>query len=307
MGSWYGTCMLTNLPIIDGERVKLVFLKSGIKNGISTSSFCYSTGLMTPAFLAISGEYNDYGRIGNIDKDWNYMFIEKMLKQRYKEILLEKEPKEEFTLEDIMYAVERGNEWGWFKTKKRGNMFEKETHEFETDDLCYVMIREDAWDKIVAQYQGQFRNPSEEEIANGNYYVGAKEWAKSSFDAYINDARAIAKFNEEPMTKDNMTLYSELSFNLSQSNIFLSNREWLKLELGKFEYHTLLQKNEIAEAQFFKQWQEHVIICDFMENTRKSWMVQSGGGSQDQDWESYKMLNKIVDEICDTHLEKIDY
>lgn len=45
MGCWNGTCMISNLPIIAGEKVKLVFLHTPYGNNIDKikkSAYCYS-------------------------------------------------------------------------------------------------------------------------------------------------------------------------------------------------------------------------------------------------------------------------
>ena len=48
MGSWNGTCMISNLPIIYGEKIKLVLLE--VQNGreLNSSGVTYPYDIMTP-------------------------------------------------------------------------------------------------------------------------------------------------------------------------------------------------------------------------------------------------------------------
>ena len=70
MGSWNGTCGISKMPIRYGDRVKLVLLKpTNHYRSVSTGSgFCDASDMYTPICLPITGEYNDYGCIENIDE-----------------------------------------------------------------------------------------------------------------------------------------------------------------------------------------------------------------------------------------------
>jgi hypothetical protein len=63
MGCWNGTCMISNLPIISGEKIKLVLLRRAIdsKRLFNSSAYVYSHDIFTPSFFPLSGVYNDYG------------------------------------------------------------------------------------------------------------------------------------------------------------------------------------------------------------------------------------------------------
>lgn len=72
MGCWNGTCGISKMPIQHGDRVKLVLLKptKHYRNISTGSGFCYSTDIMyRPISLPITGEYNDYGAIENIEDE----------------------------------------------------------------------------------------------------------------------------------------------------------------------------------------------------------------------------------------------
>ena len=52
MGCWNGTCMISNLPILSGNKIKLVILKSNVSfNEIKPlSGYTYTTDIFTPSF-----------------------------------------------------------------------------------------------------------------------------------------------------------------------------------------------------------------------------------------------------------------
>ena len=56
MGSWNGTCGLTELPIISGTDI---FVFPVVES--YTDSFCYSSALYRPSVLPFRAKYNDYG------------------------------------------------------------------------------------------------------------------------------------------------------------------------------------------------------------------------------------------------------
>lgn len=297
MGCWNGTCMISNLPIISGEKIKLVILKSTLQD-FSSSSFCYPTDLMSPAFLPIDGEYNDYGMIDNINKDWNYNIIETVLKNRFVEIDVDGKTKTVFGLEDILKGIERGT-WGGFKAKRTLE------DEFKIANLCFVMIRQDVWDGICEGYKGECWNDNKDETDKGEYYISVKEWCRRKFESSLVH---LQEFNEtikgEDSEEKNKNLM-KLMMSHSDANIFYGDRQ-STLALGASASNDYFRLDDSDKESIFKQWYEHMAICSFIAETRKSWMITSGGGSQSAEWKNYKLLNKIVDDICDKEMSELE-
>lgn len=61
MGSWFETCALSQLPILDGDAVKVVFLKKRPEEYWDNTGRC--NPLWEPVSLPLAGEYADYGRV----------------------------------------------------------------------------------------------------------------------------------------------------------------------------------------------------------------------------------------------------
>lgn len=104
MGSWNGTCGLTQLPIHSGDPVKLVFLKksSYAEDSFKGGGFCYEDRLFEPLFTPIEGIYNDYGCIENILVKDNVILDYINKESMFKDYDFD-------TVEEFVHSVERGN------------------------------------------------------------------------------------------------------------------------------------------------------------------------------------------------------
>lgn len=293
MGCWNGTCMISNLPIISGEKIKLVILKPHLgKKEITSSGFCYSTGLMSPAFLPIEGEYDDYGTIEDIVEDWNTEFVLKNFTSVYDALEVDKEVVNEYTLYDICRGIERGS----LKGKK------KNSEEFIDINLAFVMIRKDIWDALCINHKGQFWNDRKEETDKCEYYISARESCDRQYQKSVD---ALAELDElrKSDTEDVELKLLRRSLILMNKNIFYDNRI-LKTINYDHSYLVLFERELDLREAINSLYTELVIINSFLESTRKSWMIQQGAGSQDADWEEYKMFNQIVNEICDAKIKE---
>ena len=70
MGSWDGTCGISQVAISSGTKVKMVIIQNAATMP-EASGFCYSMGYASPISFVIEGEYNDYGGVNCIDKTSN--------------------------------------------------------------------------------------------------------------------------------------------------------------------------------------------------------------------------------------------
>jgi hypothetical protein len=288
--------MISNLPIISGEKIKLVFLGGGFDLNDATGGFCYANGMMSPRFLPIEGEYNDYGSIEEIVEDWNYHLITKLLREAFAKIEVEEEEKTEFNLEDIIEGVERGS----LKVMRRKGIMNAAETELTKSKLSFAMIRLDVWDAICNDFVGEFWNDNEEETAKGEYYISAKTYCQRKADKMVAH---MAKLKEIRATGSEMDAMRYSMLEMRDANIFKEDRI---LRGSQHDYGNLFESEGADFQGMLKAWTEMTIIHSFLEGTRKSWMVQQGKGSQSSEWELYKMLNKIVDKICDENMSEDD-
>lgn len=77
MGCWNATCFLTRLPILDGEKIRLVLVA---RRPEETCNGCYPTGRFSPLMLPLTGHYDDYGGIENLEQYENNKDAIRLLK-----------------------------------------------------------------------------------------------------------------------------------------------------------------------------------------------------------------------------------
>jgi hypothetical protein len=275
MGSWNGTCMISNLPITYRDRIKLVILHSPHtkKHSLAMAGYCYTTDILRPAFFPISGTYNDYGGIEEIDNDWSYKLITSILKLHYNEIEVEKELKSDYKLEDFIFGIERGSLKVFIDSG------------FVDTNFSYVMIREDIWDGIVKNEMNimNYWNEEEEYFENGerNYYIDAPTFTQRKINKSM-------EFVEK---------YKQMGFNVLPpfTPLFeFSDRPFDTEEHGKY-----IINNISEDHQILKDMVEMRLIRTFLESIRKGWMVQAGAGSQTDEIRPYLLLCDLIKEASD--------
>lgn len=107
MGSWYETCGVSNLPIMDDDEVVLFILeKTNISRGFKINSFMKTTDLYDPICLPIFGKYTGYGDIKDIiDEDdlvYNHMINLLQLNPEFNKEVLSVN-----NIEDLISQIER--------------------------------------------------------------------------------------------------------------------------------------------------------------------------------------------------------
>ena len=319
MGCWNGTCMISNLPIIVGERVKLVLLKPSysFRELKQTGGYVYSNDVYSPAFLPISGTYDDYGGIENIDKDWNYILVQGLLKGILGDkIIIDDETKTDYTIEDIFYGIKRNNlkyfgvdpediekkkmaekacgvydGHGYSSSKVEDEWKELLNIDITPSERLYnmstVMIREDVWDHIVENYIGEFWNHDDDEIKNGKYYITAKEWTRHKFDTSFQEKKV-----------------KGITFHFN--NLFYGREGGMRIINPEIHNELLKKSNSDLRELIYKSWSGLTIINSFLSGTRKGWMVQPGTGSQWSGWDEHKLLAEKIIEICDENLKEYE-
>jgi len=331
MGCWNGTCMISNLPIISGERIKVIMLRPSynMKHIEQGSSYVYNSDILTPSFLQISGEYNDYGMIENIDEDWNTKFMEGILKDILGNVIIvdgEEKKDKKYGLEDILEGIERNDlrytgvepedlerqklakracevyeKSGWSSDKVKEEWealrdmdISKKTRKLKAS---WVMIREDVWNDIVKTFKGQFWNPERKSGSDESipYYITGKEFCEYSFN---NNVELYKKNNDK-----DLFLFEDKIFSRS----YVGSDRFLKPFLyDEFLKMAVLEKKKDIIDSIFDKWYEYTMVTTFLGSIRKGWMIQAGAGSQHDGWEDHKLLAQKIINICDDKLKEYE-
>jgi hypothetical protein len=333
MGCWNNTCMISNLPIISGEKVKLVILGNNYaeESIIGRSGYCYSNGMLSPLFLPISGTYNDYGGIEHVVQDFNYNIISESLHKQFgNTIKVDRDDvKENWTLEDFLDGIERGCCDRMVYQGKKTKEFKDAIEEIESlkdiidekeksikvkaliksvgepinDELMWlpvniswVMIREDIWNEVI-------------KITNSTTDIWS---SKNKYGLYLNQEFEgwIQQLNEinDPDIDQHEKMMRIIRSSMDDNRLFSLPEGGGNLnKISYTEYcKTILDNSDLLE-DFKIQLLEFKTICKFLEASRKGWMIQPGQGSQHHGWEEHKKLAQSIINICDAKIKEYEY
>jgi hypothetical protein len=316
MGSWNGTCMISNLPILSGEEVKLVFLHRPYSSGqLHKPAYCYPNGIFHPAAFALNGKYDDYGSVEDIEEDFNYNLVNLFFKLTFKAIEVEGKILEDFNLYNILEGIERGSlkvlaegdaerkkiaegaieaySKHGFSSKKVEEEWRKLADEdvseiWRESTLNFVMIRKDVWDGIIAGHKTEYWIEDEKDRKEPNVcYQTAQEWVEKRFKKFKNIENSLFKRFLNPISTAGYA-------------------GGTKMLLDNYYQEALLHGTDEQIDIFQKLFTEMTIIESFLSATRKGWMITCGSGSQSNEWSEYQLLNKIVNDICVKELQEYD-
>lgn len=328
MGCWNGTCMISNLPIISGEKVKLIFLKKGNEKHLGNSAVCYSIELLSPINMAISAEYNDYGSVENIEEDWNHNIILKYFKEYFKnEIRCDGEEKKEFDLSDIIDAIERGSLESHVKTgilsdyehvyrldkmkkdnEKNASLIayvdnelknlRKETKNWIDVEMSFIMIRQDVWDSVVKNMSLLKEYFYGRDIPNYPTKITYLQYFDLRWENYIK------KFKESVSDNEKFRLALDFENNLFGGNSESSPRYLFSIEYSKYLHDNINNLEVVSTIK--KLWIESKMIEHYVSLTRKTWMIQSGAGSQNADYDLMLLHGQMIVDIANKKLNEND-
>jgi hypothetical protein len=86
MGSWFETCMISNLPITDGDKIYMILLTQNAHvAGRLGSSGVHPTDFWFPRSLPILGTYADYGRMDFLPEE--ELFVQALFAQLQQDVV----------------------------------------------------------------------------------------------------------------------------------------------------------------------------------------------------------------------------
>lgn len=154
MGSFHTTCNISQLPILPGDKVRVLFLLKSIyavdppnkmllggwKNGREGT---YSTDFWTPWNIPLKAVYDDYGRVRDVEKGPNLQLFHACLREMLAEVPEGKNP-----YHDPATSVDMDWEQMWWAAIEGRLRLKLSAPQPDYPDgvpLCAVMIREDIW------------------------------------------------------------------------------------------------------------------------------------------------------------------
>jgi hypothetical protein len=283
MGSWNGTCGVTQLPIFYGNKIRAFVLSYQITelSPIEGGGTCYSNDIWKPLVSSVQGTYNDYGNIENIVSNVGSDLLQKKLRSillPFEEEYEEVTPIESMPLQEMLYWIER-------------NKANYKNYSGEKAPLGVMLVLEDIYQAMISFYGSQigvYRNPVK--YSEYEYMPIRTIYEKLVEEAYL-DLLAIAK-----LTDNNESVLR--AFQHSQNfwgTGYLCHESY-------FNYLSDLAQQNVAYEDDRIQQIKNIIVNDMLfssalSDARKMWMPQCGQGSQNAELLIYKAIAKATNNV----------
>jgi hypothetical protein len=305
MGSYNGTCAITNLPILGGEDVYVMLLLEGRSYDKYIGHHCYSNTYYTPLPLMFEGKYNDYGSVESCGGDFlediieiikDNLFEMEQGENQYHDIAVEKD---DFDIELLFDADHEG------RLFVQPSSFEK-PRGVEKSRLTTIMIRKDVMEKFLKDYTVEYLTP------------------KSYMDAKIKFHKAIEKFY--PMFKKSITknikTYSSMDSHGAEfaKAIMALDKHFNNIPVCKvFDNYSVKQHVVDPNKLVRKYWKDDDMLKKlytnfamvgwldiFMDRSRGQWIKPSGSGSQNSESDAQKMKASLINHGAKMLKKKFD-
>lgn len=300
MGCWNGTCGVSQLPILGGDKVKaFLLLQSKYQREVMGSGTSSSTSYFSPWFFPITAEYNDYGSIENITNDWN----SKYMLEKFQEWLLSGEVKlldrmecevssvdiEKFqTVNEIFDCVERGS----LSVKNHHEKFDKSQNKWVPVGgylkIGIFLVLEDVFDAMVNESEQFMRREDGDSEFHAEFYKTDREKA----------IEAIEKVRLNYGDEKTMDELAGCVYGYHVDRILGDVSE----RTNSFKHYKSILYNpkSISIDEFMSKLNESDSFSTAMSFLRKMWMPQTGQGSQSEEL----CFNKALINIMSEHIEK---
>jgi hypothetical protein len=304
MGSWYETCALTNLPILEDDKVCMFVI---VENHDNCGGNCGAYGEWAPLTLPIHGKYNDYGGITGYREDWFTKHFEAWFNASLanRDIIIPQDERErndeidfskQISFKDALYLIGRECVFqceSWMPEKRLLRM-----------RLMYIL--EEAYNHAVKTIQAQVVKASSDD--GGEFRAGClmrtmerlsnahKDYVPFDFSAKKTGI-ALSPEEREQMSQSFMSQHKiadEMSFDEKGSTL-----RWML----HFDMFASVHQNW---DNFFERIGRVKSLVVFMELTRHSFYYTSGKGSQEMEYEESIELAKETIRIAKLKLRRFD-
>lgn len=277
MGCWNETCMLSNLPILSGEKVYAFILEQAVVARLTHHS--YPDEMWTPFIFFFEGEYDDYG---GLEKMRGPML--KTIVDTIKEDLLEipsqplsaRKPilKESFTAEVMIDSLAEGR----LCLTNVKNVYDDR----EKIQLTNVFIKKQILDGILSEYRTETFSHKE----NKNLVIGFKD-LKKTFEESI-------EFLWNLPIEDSELRCLRLDHYDLEMGKWLGDFRYGTIPLNLVIFDALKNRDAATLKEIAYQCAVSVWLKFFMNDARKIWSPQSGSGSQSTDMNAQALLISLA-------------
>lgn len=286
MGSWHGTCGLTNLPVMRGEEVYIFPVKE--RDVSKYRSHCYSTSLYSPSLLPFSAKYDDYGggtectgvALGvTINNIRSQLFELDVGQNKHHDIAVKKD---DFDVEKFFEAIHKNRLFvkGW-------------GHNYP---VFFTMVRKDVVDRMWSEWKFDVYTGKGKGIDPNDYYDRDITFEQLS--------DSIPSFLEECLTskvrkKVSFENHSDTYHVSSYFRTFSTSEFWDLCFFSEQVFDLVESENKDIAIELMELYLRGKMVNEIMELTRKIWLPVMHLGSQNQGYEVYKFLNNVVSDVIE--------
>lgn len=258
MGSYYGTCGISQLPIIDNERVALFILERNKMTEAMTNAYINLGGGITcsddlykPIAIPVYGEYADYGIIKNIE-DINDTVLNHL------KTLEIKSYEEDYEVTDLLTFIE---------DVERGKI----------DNFSFMLIHEELMNNLVKDFGDRKTFYTKDETLKDSLLTGAEDLLNLIISHDLRHTDFVSKdYKDFQFYESDTVLKNTFARATSKNHKYYRNPEVLS---------SRLITNEVVNF---------LILTAFMEDTRKLWIPQAGAGSQSTHYKHLDIINQFA-------------
>lgn len=313
MGSWNNTCGLTNLPIISGEAVYVFPVKE--EDLSDYRSHCETHALYKPVLTPFEAVYNDYGAGEDCTGAALPLFVEG-LKQRMVEL-----EQGENEYHDIPVVKDGFDIDNFFEAVHENRMFVKGWGK-KNQAVYFAMVRKDVVDQLWTDWtfdvyvgDGKASDPNDAYERNMTYARLAEQ-----IPAYVDHCVAAYNMPRAPKDRpDNISdeywefMKSPAYRRLAQQIMPKEDDNLLYRYLRHMEFHNHWDAfdfkytlecaadadDRAAMAELLRLALLGCMVDGMMNSTRKIWLPAMHMGSQSEEYDAYRVLNKISTAVMD--------
>jgi hypothetical protein len=270
MGSWYGTCGVTQLPLVGEDIVCLPIVQC--KTTYSGSDFCYNNEVWEPCGIPMFGTYDDYGRIAlDPGQDQVHLFNAGMLGQSL--VDYEGDSRIEAVDKDFIMGLEEWQEAiheEHLHVQSHGYVDMKQIKKA----VGRMFILKRVWDTLVNEYPA----PNYRGVTN-------------------DKALYLAEIEKQVTSVANPYGSSFGSYSII-SGVRSGRHDAMVLSLAEHHRGTMVDGvTDPAVEMLMDQFAEYFVFNSAMEVMRKHYSPQCGAGSQDRDYKAYLLMMKAMIQV----------
>jgi len=334
MGCWNATCGLSSLPIISGEDVYVFPIVESYRD-----SFCYATALYNPTIIPFRAKYNDYGageECSGVALDMIMDGVRKNLielevgENEYHDIAVKREGFDVNTFFEVVHE----------KRLRVLNLLRAYPDQPKYKEVFFTMIRKDIVDRLWNEWTFDMWKGKDITVPEGfetdDYYFKNVTYAKlaglipefmefcaNKKSPQLGSVNDIIK-DDDPDGQKKRNILTDL---FMRQYFFEGSRDHMLSDIfghafgtgyagGGFA-HIVNFSNPVLDKYFsgdkegaYELMREAMIgkmVNSFMEATRKVWLPVMHQGSQSEEYDEYRLLNKIMTDVMNDREKEYEY